>query len=200
MEQNSFTYFKDSGNKALRSVINDEGKIKPANKIEWAEHAISLYMQALNIPQISQSQKASLHKNLSKAYEVLEGLLDDDDNEEDFGRGMQLYYFDQGIDHANKAIYLGLGHMEAAWISGIAERGQHNYQRLKRILRGTTIQERSDYAEKIYNLLNKENADLLMRISWLLAKDYFKRAVVRMEDSKKKEELFTANSLIKKAS
>ena len=137
---------------------------------------------------------------MSKAYEVLEELLDDDDSEEDFGREMKLYYFDQGIEHANKAIYLGLGNMEAAWIASIAGRGRHNYQRLKLIFLGTTIQERSDYAEKIYNQLNKENADLLMRVSWLLAKDYFKKAVVRMEDSKKKEELFTAYSLIKKAS
>jgi len=90
--------------------------------------------------------------------------------------------------------------MNAAWIAGIAERGRHNYQRLKLIFRERRIKERSDYAEKTYNLLNKENADLLMRISWLLAKDYFTRAVIHMEDSKKKEELFTAYSLIKKAS
>jgi len=50
---NSFTYFKDSGNHALRWVINDAGKMTLRFKIEWAEYAISLYSQALNIPQIS---------------------------------------------------------------------------------------------------------------------------------------------------
>jgi len=74
-------------------VLNDEGEMKLRFKIEQAKYAIFQYQQALNITQLSQSQRASIHKNLSRAYEVHEELV----GEEDLGWEIQLYYFDQGI-------------------------------------------------------------------------------------------------------
>ena len=52
--------------------------------------------------------------------------------------------------------------MGGAWITGITKRGKQNYERLMYILEGTTTIERSHYVEKIYNMLNKEHADMLM--------------------------------------
>ena len=64
----------------------DDIKMTPKAKIEWTEKAISLYTQGLNMPLASKSDKASLHKNLSKAYEVLEEAFED--KNKDFGKAM----------------------------------------------------------------------------------------------------------------
>ena len=64
-----------------------------------------------------QKSKASIHKNLTKAHEIMCQL-------ECLESHMRLYHFDRLIKEASQALKLGMGKMSDEWVREIVERGE----------------------------------------------------------------------------
>jgi len=132
-----------------------------------AGEAAQIYHQALAMSNNTPKQKASLHKNLSRAYAEQERYEEEDQ--------LKLWHFDRSLEHIDKALYFGSDSFDSSWSKDIVEKhGGNVIARLKSLLVDETSQTKADYMEKMFCKMNIANCDLLMRIAWYVSKAYYK--------------------------
>ena len=101
-----FEKLKAMGNEKIRETESKDSQesLPPTIIGMRAAEAAKHYHQALSLQGLTLQQKASLHKNLSRAYEIIEGAEEDCQ--------LKMFHFDRSIEHADRALYFGCGNME----------------------------------------------------------------------------------------
>ena len=134
--------------------------------------AVDAYEKALEMAPDNMS-KASIHKNMTIAYELLckLGSLQSE---------LHVYNFEQIIKHANKALQLGYNNC-IKWVANLVERGAQWDQLLATILQDQTATVKSNYYERFCLKTSRENCDFLMRIQYRLCQSTFNESVQKSE-------------------
>ena len=83
---------------------------------------------------------------------------------------MKQYYFGKGIESLSDALFYGLECQKDEWINKIVQEGNPMMVRLNLMFGPKQSKDRAYYMEKIYVQVNKANVDLVMRLSWHIAK------------------------------
>jgi len=130
MVQNSYDDYKGRANQLL--VLASQQPLKQTRDDAYTTKsqiwsADRLYDQIFKLNGLSNLQKSSIWKNKIKVFEELTKRETETD--------MRLFYFDNMLESANKAIYFGIDCQEESWTSGLVSRGASMMEILIKIFR-----------------------------------------------------------------
>lgn len=92
-------------------------------------------------------------------------------------------YLERMTECLNNALYHGIGSQDEKWYASVMQFSVNLVD--NKVFKTYFRQEKADFKikayESMYNKINRSNLDALRRISWKLAKGYFKRSVQLMD-------------------
>jgi len=129
-----------------------------------------------------EKNKAFAYKALLSKYQEIYYTGNDAAYDEDLR--MLQYYLERMTESLNKCLYHGLGAHDERWYAGVVQFSVGLVE--NKVFKTYYRQEKAEFKikayESMYNKINKSNYDALRRISWKLAKIYFKSSIIQMDN------------------